>query len=653
MFSKIIPFSILWQRVSFLTFKNRNVQYGLLRLAIACFVIGVTSLVARPALASDTNSLLIKNEVKLDKKHKKDKRLLRRELIFRLDGRTEKTAFRLKLEPGESLSLAPRYGAACFVSFNVNHPSKIEIELSGTSSSPPQNIQLQTSNTSPHVTIPTTQTVSASTYRPVFRISYTLSPASYILKLGNDSTYTPQRHLKPIGIYTIRVANVMDTTESLPLLSGSSTIVHLDAISRSVTHKITIERRSLVSFSVIGAPKPGRWESPLDINIRTTDQRIISPVESSSSEDEHRRASFVLSPDVYFLEVEAPSNSWPSPALEEPLRSANLTLHIDEMINQNLPNSMKALESWLTDIGLDKILEITEFADLHNTQRGLPRANKRLATFAAQVAQIRAGSGEATFEQQADDSLAEQIGAGGKIAWPSGLKEVEQPSLVISFQPKQNRHDFSASESVFWKQHNIGLWDRIFQKISAVEGISARRIVAYIPIWCSAQLVYLDNTDHFADRHGWECMSASTSIPLGITANAGSSGVSKISSSPRSLGDTLPNFLPLFMSSGGVNLEFLTAEPDFVEVLVRGVRGQVIRGGRDWERLQLTIAVTGGGNNHQLILRVTVDGRIASGLGGYPQDSQFTRDMEPQYSMNLTEYAKRLASALRDRLLQR
>jgi len=322
-----------------------------------------------------------------------------------------------------------------------------------------------------------------------------------------------------------------------------------------------------------------------------------------------------------------------------------------------LPESLKALDSWLTDVGLDELLEIIEFADLQNPQRGLPRANQRLATFAAQVASYKARSSEPDPESyyEQEKRLTKQIAAGENIHWPTGLKETERPRFIILFRPKQGGDEFDATENAFLKAHKVSLWIRIFQKISALEGISARSIVAYVPVWCSANLVYLD-AGHDAYRHGSVCTSASSSVPLGTTVKVASGATPwfrfGFTSSAESLSDAVRTVISSLTSAGGAGLDFLSTESDFVEVTVRGIRGQVIRGGRDWERLQITAAITGGGNNNRRTLRVTVDGRVASGLGGYPPDSQFTRDMEPQYSMNLTEYTKRLANALRDRLTQ-
>lgn len=83
---------------------------------------------------------------------------------------------------------------------------------------------------------------------------------------------------------------------------------------------------------------------------------------------------------------------------------------------------------------------------------------------------------------------------------------------------------------------------------------------------------------------------------------------------------------------------------------MRGLKGQVIHGGTQWERLQIAVFITDS-ESQGLMLRTNVDGRLASGLGAYPADSQFTRDMEPQYSEALSEFTKQITVSLRNYLV--
>ena len=77
----------------------------------------------------------------------------------------------------------------------------------------------------------------------------------------------------------------------------------------------------------------------------------------------------------------------------------------------------------------------------------------------------------------------------------------------------------------------------------------------------------------------------------------------------------------------------------------------MIDGGRAWERIQISVLLSGDGDARQL--RVFVDGRLASGLGGYPPDTQFTTDMEPDHAESLYVFARALLEAMRDHIVSR
>jgi hypothetical protein len=109
-------------------------------------------------------------------------------------------------------------------------------------------------------------------------------------------------------------------------------------------------------------------------------------------------------------------------------------------------------------------------------------------------------------------------------------------------------------------------------------------------------------------------------------------------------------FLPERFTIGEPRFEYLEKSGAYVEVLVKGLRGEVIDGGGFWERIQLSFFVTGSEETRRL--RVFVDGRLASGLGGYPPDTQFTMDMEPDHAESLDVFARALVVALRDHIVR-
>lgn len=79
-----------------------------------------------------------------------------------------------------------------------------------------------------------------------------------------------------------------------------------------------------------------------------------------------------------------------------------------------------------------------------------------------------------------------------------------------------------------------------------------------------------------------------------------------------------------------------------LELTVRSLRGQVIKGNRYWERLQIFLVATPEGR--KLRLNMAIDGQFCAGLTA-PPDTAY-RDMEPQHSGSLLGYAKSLMADL-------
>jgi hypothetical protein len=92
--------------------------------------------------------------------------------------------------------------------------------------------------------------------------------------------------------------------------------------------------------------------------------------------------------------------------------------------------------------------------------------------------------------------------------------------------------------------------------------------------------------------------------------------------------------------------ERLTSLSDSVEYIVRGLRGYVVRGNNQWEKLQVTFTLTRNGE-----VAVSVDGWLASGFQ-YPSDTQFTTSMETTFPDDLHMFTEKLAGDFHNYLIQ-
>ena len=205
---------------------------------------------------------------------------------------------------------------------------------------------------------------------------------------------------------------------------GVLAVVGMDAQRRVAVRRMTVRTRSMIRLSVAGAP-PGEDEPSVGLRLATINGTAVVPVESSQRPDEPPSATFVLRPNTYDLSVQV-TDSQPRPVLDA-LRSANLVVHIDEIVEQELPATLSALESWLTDIGLGGLTEAAELFDFRDRRRGLPGADRRLAETVAVLVRGRTPEGASAEETRARASQIAGVGralaASEEPAWPPGLPE--------------------------------------------------------------------------------------------------------------------------------------------------------------------------------------------------------------------------------------
>ena len=215
---------------------------------------------------------------------------------------------------------------------------------------------------------------------------------------------------------------------------------------------------------------------------------------------------------------------------------------------------------------------------------------------------------------------------------------------------KLSRDDLNIIEKQFMETAGLPLWQRVLQKISLTENILTKDIVIDMPVWCSGGLIY-EFEPGSVGRTGLECLMASSKIemPNILTSRLGRAEEKTLNFREIDLSKEVKAFLPNFILDPNAHFDYQETTSSYVEVLVRGIRGQVINGGRDWEKLQIVFHLNSLGRASST-MRVFVDGQIASGIGAYPPDAQFTRSMEPTHSENLTQYAKKLTDQFKDRL---
>ena len=192
----------------------------------------------------------------------------------------------------------------------------------------------------------------------------------------------------------------------------------------------------------------------------------------------------------------------------------------------------------------------------------------------------------------------------------------------------------------------MSFWQRVIEKVSLTTGISAHEIVAVAPVPCFGDIVaeVSGNFDRFLRQY---CLGTSAGVDLPVDFRPWVTVAQN--QQVASIQESFPTAISRYLATtfgGAERISYLTREDSYVQAIIRGLKGRVIRGGRYWERLDISFALLQSKASARV--RVMIDGVLAAGVGSYPPDSQFTRNMEPEYAASLTEYTAQMADGLRE-----
>lgn len=339
--------------------------------------------------------------------------------------------------------------------------------------------------------------------------------------------------------------------------------------------------------------------------------------------------AFTLDAGRYVLRLTVSQNQSPTTALPAPLVAEQPALSVLEVAPTPVPAALAHLDAWLGASGLaGKVQVVHAFSTDGALGADVPAALQD--EYRERLAEVGRARADAPGAEQPPDAV---------------------PTTLIRLRARMTRSELRAVERGFEERAGIPLWLRVFQKINLGGHLHARNVLIWMPVPCSGGSIY-QTAPGVVRRIGPECTAATAAadLPAGVIDDV-LTGTSAASPSPEiDLATEVDAFLPERFTIGEPRFEYLEKSGAYVEVLVKGLRGEVIDGGGFWERIQLSFFVTGSEETRRL--RVFVDGRLASGLGGYPPDTQFTMDMEPDHAESLDVFARALVVALRDHIVR-
>jgi hypothetical protein len=252
-------------------------------------------------------------------------------------------------------------------------------------------------------------------------------------------------------------------------------------------------------------------------------------------------------------------------------------------------------------------------------------------------------------------------------------------AMCVSFNTKEDKR--SKYERAFQKKASLTVWEKVFFEYATIAGVPLREVYAFGPVGpvgpCSCFGAHMENGQletglTFCEAFGKQEKGVAYICAAGIAGTTTISIPFPIELLPHHLphphGITKPrsvsspecqnpvgaviNALQRHFSERNAQLTVLDKNENEVEVVVRGLRGEVLRKSKAWERLWLyTVASTKQESGSRAMnLTFILEGYTASGVGDYPPDSAFTTSMEPENSKALFEYVKQLATTVRDEI---
>ena len=110
-------------------------------------------------------------------------------------------------------------------------------------------------------------------------------------------------------------------------------------------------------------------------------------------------------------------------------------------------------------------------------------------------------------------------------------------------------------------------------------------------------------------------------------------------------GDQLLDQLESYYSKFQGSLSTLNSDDDFLEIIVKNIKGVVIEDEMLWEKLQITIFINEDRGAAKLAF--IFDGQFAPGIGKTPPRNSAYRDIEPTYAKDLLNHIQEVVVALK------
>jgi hypothetical protein len=335
-----------------------------------------------------------------------------------------------------------------------------------------------------------------------------------------------------------------------------------------------------------------------------------------------QRLEYNVQPGNYILHVAGNGGG------NEPL---HYDISINEAILPPIPEQAKAMRTWITENGLGDILMLSgyyQFDELsyHQDFKSLfnyspPKQTKH--AFSAIMGVL-----------DSHDPRYKRV---------EFTNRNRRPHIYVEFETRQGYYTFGAFQKNFEDQYRQRLKDKLVSVVAGFAHTSRLNVMVAIAgnLWGQW---YISTTEGTGLDGMWKFDLTSAAASIAVPSSFVPIEKEFVAGTPEKHTESLSRFLNTYYSAKGGKVTVLENTARYLELIVRGLKGEVVKGGAQWERLSLAISVSSTGSDREEVRTIT-EGFLASGFG-YPPDDSFTQSMEPAHTRDLHEYTKALLSRI-------
>lgn len=229
----------------------------------------------------------------------------------------------------------------------------------------------------------------------------------------------------------------------------------------------------------------------------------------------------------------------------------------------------------------------------------------------------------------------------------SGALGTVKLEVEIAWVNQRVDHNF---EKRFFQKYNMTLWERLMFGFSNRFKLPISKIVVtgLAPESGTIFCTRLRNGRVQSEEGGWTSAYAQVEYALQVPQSLAPAHDISVTTQEVPIARIKTLVERYYTLKGGKITVVDQSSNNHRVIVVRNLRGVVIRGQPHWEKLYLYVFTWQ--TKEKCVCRILGEGFLASGLGSYPSDSRFVDSMEPKYYQQLSEHIGDLASYVREHL---